>query len=274
VKVSKAAGALGAYIEGVHLADVIADEGLVHEVRALALAHEVIFFRDQSVSPTVFARFARTFGEILPHDAYNTVPEAPEVQILESTAEVPSKIEMWHSDMTFSATPPSFTILHGKIIPGYGGDTLWSSTTAAYQGLSEQYRAFLDTLTATHDFRHGFAESLAEDGGKARLAGAVAANPPICHPVVRTHPETGQKSLYVNPLFTTAIDQLSRNESAQVLDFLFRHIVTDEFTARLNWQPETIAVWDNRSTQHKPINDFFPQHRRLHRVTIQGDVPR
>ncbi len=273
LNIRKAAGALGAYVSGADLAAIAESDALFSQVRSAVLAHEVIFLRDQAVPPQAFQAFARCFGEVLEHPAYGTVPGAPDVQVLESTEEKPSKIEAWHSDMTFSRTPPSFTILHGKIIPEYGGDTLWASATSAYEQLSEPLRGFLDGLQAVHDFRHGFRESLREEGGEARLAGAIEANPPVAHPLVRTHPETGKKALYVNPLFTTLIKDLQAFESRHLLDFLCRHIVTEEFTVRLNWQPETVVIWDNRSTQHKPVNDFFPQHRQLHRVTITGDRP-
>jgi taurine dioxygenase len=271
--VTKAAGALGAYVSGVDLANVAASADLFAEIRALAVAHEVLFFREQNIAPPVFQRFAEQFGEVLDHPAYGTVAGAPSVQVLESTPEEPSKIEAWHSDMTFSATPPSFTILHGQIIPAFGGDTLWASATAAYDGLSATMRSLLDGLTAEHDFRHGFRESLAEPRGEERLADAIAQNPPISHPLVRTHPESGRKALYVNTLFTTRINDLSALESARILEFLYDHMVTDEYTVRLSWQPGTVAIWDNRSTLHKPVNDFFPQHRCLHRVTIKGDAP-
>jgi len=274
VSITRAGGALGAYVNDVNLADIVSSPALFEEIRRLAVEYEVLFFRDQHAEPSVFQAFAETFGEVLDHLAYSTIDGAPHVQILESTPEEPSKIEMWHSDMTFSATPPSFTILHGKIIPEYGGDTLWASATAAYDALSPQLQEFLQGLTAVHDFRHGFQESLAEPGGPERLANAIAANPPVEHPVVRTHPETGKQALYVNGLFTTRIKQLSPHESRSVLAFLYQHIVTEEFTVRLNWQPDTVAIWDNRSTQHKPVNDYFPQARRLHRVTIKGDQPR
>jgi len=274
ISVARAAGALGAYIDKVSLADIVGSRELMHEIRRQAVQHEVLFFRDQGVPAAVFQNFAEAFGEILGHQAYATIDDAPGVQILESTPDNPSKIELWHSDMTFSATPPSFTLLHGQIIPEFGGDTLWASTTAAYDALSPQMQDFLGGLTAIHDFRHGFKESLAEPGGAERLAQAVAENPPVAHPLIRTHPESGKRSIYVNALFTTHIEELSPLESRSLLDFLYRHIVTEEFTVRLNWQPDTIAIWDNRSTQHKPVNDYFPQPRRLHRVTIKGDQPR
>lgn len=272
-EVKRAGGALGAYIEGVDISDLLTSSSSLKKVRDLAVEHEVIFLRDQHVQANIFQDFATSFGEVLDHPAYGTVEGAPLVQVLESTPEVPSKIEAWHSDMTFSATPPSFTVLHGQIIPAYGGDTLWASATAAYDGLSAPMKEFLDDLTAVHDFRHGFAESLAEPGGPERLAPAIAANPPVEHPLIRTHPETGRRGIYVNTLFTTRVKELTDFESEQLLEFLYRHIVTVEYTVRLNWQPGTIAIWDNRSTQHKPVNDFFPQHRRLHRVTIRGDRP-
>ena len=273
LEVRKAAGALGAFVSGVSLADVAGDAALFERLHRLTLEHQVLFFRDQHIEPIDFQAFARRFGPVLGHPAYPLVPGTEDVQVLESTPEAPSKIEEWHSDMTFSATPPTFTLLHGQIIPEYGGDTLWAGAVAAYDALSEPMKGLLDGLRAVHDFRHGFRESLAEPGGEERLAGAVAANPPVSHPVIRTHPETGAKAIYVNPLFTTRIEGLTAPESRDVLAFLYRHTVTPEFTVRLSWEPGTAVIWDNRSVQHKPVNDFFPQHRKLHRVTITGDRP-
>ena len=272
-QVRKAAGALGAYVGGVSLADVARDDALYARIHRLALRHQVLFFRDQRIEPRDFQAFARCFGTVLGHPAYPIVAGTEDVQILESTPEVPTKIEEWHSDMTFSATPPTFTLLHGQIIPEFGGDTLWASALAAYDALSAPLRRMLDGLRAVHDFRHGFRESLAEPGGEERLAGAVAANPPVSHPVIRRHPETGARGIYVNPLFTTHIEGLTNPESRDILNFLYRHQVTPEFTVRLSWEPNTAVIWDNRSVLHKPVNDFFPQHRKLHRVTIAGDRP-
>lgn len=269
----RAAGALGAFVSGVGLADVAASDQVYTQVRRALNEHEVLFFRDQDTAPEVFASFAKRFGEVLDHPAYATTEQSNAVQILESTAQNPSKIEIWHSDMTFMGQPPSFTLLQGQIIPEVGGDTLWASATAAFASLSKEMQELLTPLTAIHDFAHGFAESLAEPGGAERLAPAIAANPPVQHPLVRTHPETGSKSIYVNRLFTTRIKQLSALESEHLLNFLYQHVIADEHTVRLSWQPGTVAIWDNRSTQHKPVNDFFPQHRKMHRVTLRGDKP-
>jgi taurine dioxygenase len=158
-------------------------------------------------------------------------------------------------------------------IPEIGGDTLFASMTAAYQGLSKGMRQYLEDLIAVHDFSHGFKESLSERGGRERLNDAVAANPPVRHPVIQTHPETGKKVLFVNALFTTHIEGLPMLESSEVLQFLWRHATLPEFTCRFNWQPNSMVIWDNRSTQHKPVNDFFPATRRLHRVVSEGDRP-
>lgn len=269
----RAAGALGAFVSGVGLADVAASDQAYTQVRRALNEHEVLFFRDQDTAPEVFASFAKRFGKVLDHPAYATTEQSDAVQILESTAQNPSKIEIWHSDMTFMGQPPSFTLLQGQIIPEVGGDTLWASATAAFGSLSKEMQELLAPLTAIHDFAHGFAESLAEPGGAERLAPAIAANPPVEHPLVRTHPETGSKSIYVNRLFTTRIKQLSALESEHLLNFLYQHVIADEHTVRLSWRPGTVAIWDNRSTQHKPVNDFFPQHRKMHRVTLRGDKP-
>jgi taurine dioxygenase len=268
MQLRRAAGALGAFVTRVDLAAASRSSALVEEIRAALHAYEVLCFRDQRISPQEQRAFAACLGSIEGHPAYPVVPGTADVQVLESTAEKPSKIELWHSDMTFRARPPRYTMLHGKVIPDYGGDTLFASTTAAYAALSVTYRHFVDSLTATHDFAHGFKESLAEPGGYERLRGAIADNPPVSHPVVRTHEDTKRRALYVNCLFTTRINELSPGESRSVLDHLFAFLTTPEFTVRIPWEPETLVVWDNRSTQHKPVNDFLPQHRKHHRITV------
>lgn len=266
----RAAGALGAYVQNIDLRHVQADAALQLAIREALVAHEVLFFRDQTLSSSEFAAFAQSFGPVQSHPAYNTASGIPEVQVLESSPEAPSKIEVWHSDMTFSATPPTFTFLHAQTIPEVGGDTLWASATAAWDALSVPMQALLLPLQAVHNFRFGFRESLAEPGGAERLADMLAANPPVRHPIVRTHPETQRQAIYVNALFTQAIDGISGMESAALLKFLYQHIASPEFTVRLVWEPGTLAVWDNRSTQHKPVNDYFPAARKLHRITSEG----
>jgi taurine dioxygenase len=272
LEIKPVAGALGAEIHGMDLCGTLTDEDRLR-LRKLLNEYEVIFFRDQDISAASQKSLALSFGPLQTHPAYDTVEGYPEITILENTPDKPTKIEAWHSDMTFREHPPMGTVLKSVIVPPKGGDTLWSSMTAAYNGLSSHMQDFLQGLTAMHDFSHGFKESLAERGGKERLAAAVAANPPVRHPVIRTHPETGKKVIFVNALFTTHIEGLRPAESDALLQFLYGHITTAEYTCRFQWQPHSIAIWDNRSTQHKPINDYFPAHRRLQRITIDGDKP-
>jgi len=272
MNVKRVAGAIGAELQAINIADGI-DGELAATLRSLLNEHEVLFLRDQAISAADQKALAEVFGPLQTHPAYGTVEGFPEVMILESTRDNPSKIEVWHSDMTFRQHPPSVTVLRGITIPEVGGDTLFASMTAAYEGLSPGMQSYLEGLTAVHDFSHGFRESLAEPGGRERLADAVAANPPVRHPVVQTHPETGKKVLFVNALFTTHIDGLPPLESAEVLQFLWRHASLPEFTCRFSWAPDSLVLWDNRSTQHKPVNDFFPATRRLHRVVSEGDQP-
>ena len=271
-KVKPIAAALGAELHGVDLCNDLQPE-VYAEIRKMLIKHKVIFFRDQDISPQQHKALAESFGPVQTHPAYDTVAGFPEITILESTAEKPSKIEMWHSDMTFRQHPPLGSVLRSKICPPKGGDTMWASMSAAYDGLSKGMQKFLSNLNAEHDFSYGFKESLAEPGGKERLAEAVKDNPPVQHPVIRVHPESKQKVIFVNALFTTKIIGLPPKESSAILDFLYDHSITAEYTCRFNWEPNSIAIWDNRSTQHKPINDYFPAHRLLERVAIDGDKP-
>jgi taurine dioxygenase len=270
MKVKLLGGALGAEITEIDLTGNI-EQSTYRSIRGLLVEHEVIFFRNQNVTPKEQRALASSFGPLQTHPAYDTVEGFPEITILESTAESPSKIECWHSDMTFKAHPPIGTVLRSKIIPERGGDTLWSSMTKAFSALTPSFQKFLRGLDAVHDFSYGFRESLAEEGGKERLTQAVKDNPPVVHPVVRTHPESGKPLIFVNALFTTHIVGLSAEESRAILAFLYEHIKTPEFTCRFSWDVDCIAIWDNRSTQHKPINDYFPAHRRLERIVIDGN---
>ena len=273
MEIRQAARALGAFA-ALDLRQALLSDEPWHALEQALLEHHVLFLPDQRLSARQFQEFGERLGTLEAHPAYPTVPDAPGVQVLESTAEEPSRIEAWHSDMTFRETPPAVTLLYAQVVPPVGGDTLWASAHAAYEGLSEALRALVDGLDAVHDFAHGFRESLEAPGGYERLRVAVADNPPVTHPVVRTHPASGRKSLYVNPLFTTRLEALSRRESDALLAFLCREVTTDEYTVRLSWRPGTVALWDNRTTQHKPLNDYFPQHRKMYRLTVAGERPR
>ncbi|MEM6301934.1 MAG: taurine dioxygenase [Pseudomonadota bacterium] len=271
-EVKQSAGALGAEISGIDLSRPL-NASEQQQLRLLLNEHEVVFFRDQNIDPRAQRELALCFGPLQTHPAYSTVEGFPEITVLESTPEKPSKIEVWHSDMTFREHPPMATVLRSVVVPAKGGDTMWASMSTAYAALSEPMREFLSGLHAIHDFSWGFKESLAEEGGEERLAEAVKSNPPVVHPVVRTHPETGKKLLFINALFTTHILELAKEESDALLSFLYEHVKTPEFSVRFSWEPNSIAIWDNRSTQHKPVNDYFPAHRRMERIVIDGDKP-
>jgi taurine dioxygenase len=265
---------IGAEVLGVDLRDPIDDAAFV-AIHAALLEHQVLVFRDQQdIEPAHHVAFAGRFGTLVPHPAYPTVPGFPEVNILESRRERPTKIDSWHTDMTFLECPPLGSVLRAIEIPEAGGDTLFSSLQVAWEALSERMRRYLDGLEAIHSFAHGFRHSLAEPGGAERLRKAVEQNPPRRHPVVRTHPTSGRKGLFVNRLFTTALVGISERESDAVLRFLYDHIETPEFTFRLRWRPGTVAIWDNRSTLHRPVNDYHPATRVMQRITIAGDRPR
>ncbi|GAA6153354.1 taurine dioxygenase [Pseudoteredinibacter isoporae] len=272
ISVKPLAAALGAEISGIDLTQTLS-ENTLKTLDELLVKHQVIFFRDQDIEPAQHKALAEAFGPLQSHPAYDTVPDFPEITILESTPEKPTKIEEWHTDMTFRQTPPLGSILRSRIVPSCGGDTLWASLGAAYDGLSDKMQSFLSGLSAVHDFAHGFRHSLAEDGGRERLAKALAENPPVEHPVIRSHPVSGRKMIYVNSLFTTHIVGMTDSESQALLMFLYQHCVQDEYTCRFRWEENSIAFWDNRSTLHKPINDYFPAHRRMERITIDGDRP-
>lgn len=266
---------IGAVVRDVDLTEPLTDE-VVSGLRQALLTHEVIFFRGQAIEPQHHRALAQAFGEPVPHGAYPHVEGFVEVNILENdprTQTTPPKIDSWHTDMTFLERPPLGSILHGVIIPPAGGDTMWSSLSAAYRALSDRMKAYLEGMEAVHDFSYGFRHSLAEPGGRERLAQMVRDNPPRRHPVIRTHPESGKKVLFVNPLFTTRLVGVPEAESDAILSFLYEHMVTPEFTCRFVWEPDSIAFWDNRVTLHRPVNDYWPGHRRMQRITIKGDRP-
>ena len=181
----------------------------------------------------------------------------------------------WHTDVTFSQTPPAAGLLAAKQLPSSGGDTLWSNSIAAYDALSAPLKTLLDGLTAEHSVSKSFPASRwgKDPAFKERYDRAVAKYPPVNHPVVRTHPVTGKKALFVNEGFTTRINELSDRESDHLLAFLYSHISRAEFTLRWNWKVNDLAFWDNRITQHYAVADYLPERRIMHRATVNGDKP-
>jgi taurine dioxygenase len=265
---------IGAVVSGVDLRDDHAD-AVIDDIRAALLGHKVLFFEDQDLSPEQQRNFAQRFGELHTHPLYPGEGAAPEIMILDNHQENPTDNDHWHTDVTFLERPAMGAILHARVLPPSGGDTLWASMTAAWQALSPSMGAFLETLSAVHDLTHAFAADgvVATAAGRERYEKARAENPPVIHPVARTHPETGETALFVNSAFTSRIKGLRREESRALLDFLFRHVQKPEFAVRWRWREGSVAFWDNRCTQHYAVNDYLPNRRVMTRATIFGDKP-
>lgn len=266
--------ALGAQISGIDLSRDLTGEQR-NAIEQALLDHQVLFFRDQPITPQQQARFAANFGDLHIHPIYPNVPEQPEVLILDTAVTDVRDNAIWHTDVTFLPTPALGAVLSAKQVPAYGGDTLWASGIAALEALSRPMQMLLDGLTATHDFTRSFPlerfGNTAED--LARWEETGRKNPPLSHPVIRTHPVSGRKALFVNDGFTTRINELEAAESEAILKLLFAHGTRPEFTLRWRWQANDVAMWDNRVTQHYAVDDYRPQRRVMHRATILGDAP-
>jgi len=252
LEVFRLSAALGAEITNVDLAKVTDPE--VDEIKSLLNEHKVIFFPGQKISMDEHVDFGSKFGELEGHPNLKKNNSQSHPKVFELVASEGGIADEWHTDITFQDSPALMSVLHMVKCPEIGGDTMWSSLSAAYDALSEPLKDLCDGLTALHDARpHGKPEKTA------------------IHPVVRTHPETGKKILYVNEHFTRRIVEMSMDESDMLLSHLTKWVTRPEFTVRYNWTEGTIAMWDNRSTQHYVVNDFKDE-RIIQRVTIMGDV--
>lgn len=265
---------MGARIEGVDLSKTFDDVDIA-AIRRLFLTHRVIFFEDQNLSPQQHRDFAARFGEFQIHPFYQAHPECRELVVLDTGSHSPTDNDHWHTDMTYSPEPPMAGILYSRLIPPQGGDTLWADMHAAYLALSPSIRSLLDPLDAVHNLAKAFPPEhrAVHSSGSERYEEKMRRNPPVLHPVVRTHPETGEDCLFVNEGFTTAIQGLAKKESDDLLAFLFAHVHKPEFNVRWRWKPNTLAMWDNRCTQHYAVNDYFPHRRVMHRATLKGSRP-
>jgi taurine dioxygenase len=268
IEVRKSSPNIGAEIYGVDLSKPLGEEQF-REVHTALMDHLVIFFRDQSMSPERQKELGGWFGKLHVHPAApGVLPGHPEIFVIkadESSTFIAG--EDWHSDVSCEAEPPMGTMLYLTTVPpDGGGDTLFANMYLALERLSAPVRTLIEGMTAIHDgeplYRGRYGN---DDAGKVY--------PRAEHPVVRTHPVTGKKALFVNRFFTTRLVGLSRNESDAILQMLFRHIETPEFNVRFRWQPGSVAFWDNRCTQHHALWDYYPHKRYGHRVTICGDRP-
>jgi taurine dioxygenase len=248
----------------------------VGDIREAFLAHHVLFFHDQDLSPEAQLRFGRYFGELDTHPFVESTEANPEViEIITEPDDVLNFGGGWHSDVTFLEEPDLGSLLYAIEVPPFGGDTLFANQHAAYEALSGTMKELLGGLVAKHSAGPQYAEggystlSKSMKTKSADLAGAV-----VCHPLVRTHPETGKKALYVNPSFTVGIEGMRLDESMALLGFLFNHMVREPFTCRFRWSPGSVAMWDNRSVLHYALFDYRGHRRTMRRITIKGDRPR
>ena len=272
IEVRRVAGALGAEIGGVDIAQPLGD-GVVAEIRRALLEHLVIFFRGQSLTPQAELAFARRFGEPMEYPQLKGLPECPLVTlVIKREHDRVNFGGIWHSDTTYLERPPMASMLYAVELPPYGGDTLFANQYLAYESLSEGLKAVLAGLIGVNSSTKADASRTRED--RLRETGAELKVLVGEHPVVRTHPETGRRALYVNIGHTAQFKGWTGEESRPLLDFLFQHQVRPEFTCRFRWEPGSLAFWDNRCVQHNPVNDYHGHRRVMHRVTLAGDAPR
>jgi taurine dioxygenase len=268
------AGALGAEIAGVDLS-VELDSNAMAAIRAAWLKHLVIFFRGQPLSPECFLAFARRFGEVIEYPFIKGIEGFPEITpVVKLEHERVNFGGLWHSDTTYLERPPMATMLIAREVPPFGGDTLFANMYLAYETLSAGMQRLLDGLVAVNSSAKADVTKTREerirDGARPDAKREYTAE----HPVVRTHPETGRKALYINGGHTLRFRDMTEEESAPLLQYLFAHQQRPEFTCRFRWEVGSIALWDNRCTQHNPINDYHGYRRVMHRVTLAGDTPR
>lgn len=274
LNISPIKSTIGAVIDGVDLNQL--NDDTLQQIKDALLKHQVIFFRNQDLQTNAQVQLARSFGSLHIHPVFPTVPDVPEVIVLDSHQTDLRDNELWHTDVTFSKTPPLGCVLRAVKIPPSGGDTLWASGTAAFQALDVDTQEKIRGLTAMHDIRLSFPQERfggVSEEEKARLEEIYRKNPPVEHPVVRTHPETGEPILFVSEGFTSHINGLPEDGGKALLDFLTQHAVKEEFHLRWQWREGDVAIWDNRCTQHKALFDYGDAHRIMHRATVNGDEP-
>jgi taurine dioxygenase len=265
--------AVGGLVSGLDLSKPLS-ETTVRGLKSVLAERHVLFFENQDLSAATQRDFAARFCDLHVHPLYPHVDGVPEITSIETRPDYLPDNDNWHTDVTFIEKPPFGAVLTPKLLPPHGGDTLWSSTVAAYNALSQSFRQLLDGLTAEHSFEIGFPRHRWGVGEKAeQWEKAVASNPPVLHPVVRTI-EDGRRGLFVNSGFTARILELAPKESEAVLAFLFSHMAKPEFTVRWRWKLGDVAFWDNRLSTHYATLDFLPHPRVMHRAAILGDRPR
>ena len=273
LQVQPLSGAVGAEVRGVDLSEPLPDD-ILAELRSCWLDGGVLFYRDQRLSLEQFLGLARRFGSVSEYPFFKGLPDFPEI-----TAVVKLEHErvnfggVWHSDTAYLPEPPMATMLLAREVPAVGGDTLFASQVAAYEALSDGMKRLLGGLRAVNSSARADVSRTREDRLRDGARSGAGESFEAVHPVVRTHPETGRRSLYVNVAHTSRFEGMSEDESAPLLNWLFAHQVRPEFTCRFRWTQGTLALWDNRCVLHNPINDYHGARRVMHRITLCGDAP-
>ncbi len=278
IEVIPCSGALGAEIFGVDLSGELSEDTF-EEIHRAFVEYHVIFFRDQHLTPEQHKRFGRRFGPLIVHPYLEGVPGHPEIMLIKKEKhERHNFANAWHTDSSYHEAPALGSVLYAIDVPTTGGDTLFTNMSLAYETLSQGMRTLLGRLRARHTFSGsqglggqgreqdlGYASDALEDDGSIHES--------VTHPVVRTHPETDRRALYVNGMFTVCFEDMTEEESTPLLQYLHEHAIRPDFTCRFRWEKGSVAFWDNRCTMHYPVNDYHGQFRLMHRVTIGGDRP-
>jgi len=273
------AGALGAEVRGVDLSEPLRNS-VAAELRRAFVEHCVLFFRDQHLTPEQHLAASRLFGPIVRMPYVKHMDEYPDIiAVLKEADErnISTFGNAWHSDFSFLEEPPMGSLLYAREVPSHGGDTIWASMYAAYDALSDGMKRMLDPLRAMHSGRPYGTGGVPKDLRVSRSIKMERDNPEadreVAQPVVRVHPESGRKALYVNQIYTTQFENMTKDESRPLLDFLYQHCTRPEFTCRFRWEVGSLAIWDNRCTLHYAVNDYDGSRRLMHRTTVAGERP-
>lgn len=271
MQIKPVTGTIGAEISGVDLSGEL-DPAIQDRIYDAVIEHLVVFFRDQDLSPAAQFEFAKTFGTpAQPHPVYPHLPGFDRVVLLKNDGDRPPDTDEWHTDLTFQRESPFLSVLYAEQVPDTGGDTLWANMYAAYETLPAEIQALASRLSAVHDmgaFRNNY---LGADNDVAALNAAMSSIGSAVHPVAPKHPVTGRRLLFVNRSFTQQVVGMLKAESDRLLQYLFSHIDSASLQLRFRWRRGSVAIWDNRSTQHYAVADYLPAYRRMHRVIIDTD---
>ena len=265
--------AIGAEVTGLDLSQPL-NPTRADQIYQLLIDHQVIFFRNQQISPDAHLALAKSLGTLEPpHPIYPHLPEHPQVMVLDFDGDNPQDTNVWHTDLTFKGTGPFASVLYSRRVPPVGGDTMWASLTAAYQALPDGLKSEIQNLRAVHDmgdFRNNFTVGEAS-GAAVKLVSAHTELGSAIHPLVKRHPTTGKPFVFYNPAFTSHVEGLTASNSARLLAYLTDHVTQPEFQVRFRWDDDVVAIWDNRCTMHYALYDYAPHRRVMHRVTVVND---